>query len=171
MFKRLTTMKVIVHILMSLAVCTEVPAIYDFFFVYGHGYSQFDCLTEVLLVRSTLKPPTVWQLGKYRLRRGRRLLLSSRRAQEHIRTVCFCLEAEKGCSEKVKRSSNTENIFTTLKIFSTQRKRYEKTHILHAGCFFIVENYRHVCQALRLIPNKALNTVAIESRYNFFRFG
>jgi hypothetical protein len=57
-------MKVIVHILMSLAVCTGVPRVCDFVFVYGHDYSKFDYLTKVLLVCLTLKPPTIWQLGK-----------------------------------------------------------------------------------------------------------
>jgi hypothetical protein len=67
MFKRLKEMKVMVHILTSLAVCTGIPAICNFVFVYGHGYSQFDCLTEILLVCPTLKPPTIWQLGKNNL--------------------------------------------------------------------------------------------------------
>jgi hypothetical protein len=84
-------MKVIVHILMSLAVCIGVPMICYLGFVYGHDYSKFGYLTKVLLVCLTLQPPTIWQLRKYRLRRWRQSLLSSRRAQEHINIQLFCL--------------------------------------------------------------------------------
>jgi hypothetical protein len=91
MFKRLKVMKVIVHILTNLAICMDVPMICDFVFVYSHGYSKFGCLTKVLLVCLTLKQPTIWQLRKYRLKRLRQSLLSSRRAQEHINIQLFCL--------------------------------------------------------------------------------
>jgi hypothetical protein len=35
-------MKVIVHILTNLAICMDVPIIYNFVFVYSHSYSKFD---------------------------------------------------------------------------------------------------------------------------------
>jgi hypothetical protein len=49
---------------MNLAICMNVPMICDFIFVYSNGNSKFDCLANVLLVCSTLKQPTIWQLGK-----------------------------------------------------------------------------------------------------------
>jgi hypothetical protein len=104
MFKRLKEMKVIVHILTSLAVCTGIPAVCDFVFVYVHAYSKFDCLTEVLLVCPTLKPPTIWQLGKYRLRRGRRLLLFfSSGARTYNKDRLFLSRSRKRLFREVKK--------------------------------------------------------------------
>jgi hypothetical protein len=58
-------MKVIQRILRNLRLCTGVPALCDFIFMYGHGYSKFACLTKILFACITLKPPTVWrQVGK-----------------------------------------------------------------------------------------------------------
>jgi hypothetical protein len=110
-------------ILKILKLCTGVSTLCDFIFAYGHGYPQFGCLTEVLLGCITLKPPTVWQLRKYRLRRRRRLLLSSRQAQEHNKDRLFLSQNRRGCSEKVKRSSNTENIFNNFgNVFSLEKE-------------------------------------------------
>jgi hypothetical protein len=74
-------MKIIQYIFRILALCAGISALCSFIPARAHGYPKFICLTNVLPVCPTLKPPTVWQLGKYRLRRGRRSLLSSRKAQ------------------------------------------------------------------------------------------
>jgi hypothetical protein len=87
-------MKMIQRILKILRLCTGVPALCDFIFVYGHGYSKFACLTKVLLACITLKPPTVWQLGKNNLDSLRRLpfmLGADAGTQNHPINICFCL--------------------------------------------------------------------------------
>jgi hypothetical protein len=117
MFKRLKVMKVIVHILTNLAICMNIPMICDFDFVYCHGYYKFGCLTKVLLVCLILKPPTIWQLRKYRLRRWRKSLLSSRMAQEHIRVYLFSQ-----LFEKIIRSSDIVNCSVFWTIFKIEEK-------------------------------------------------
>jgi hypothetical protein len=78
-------MKVINYISKALSLCTECPALCEIAFVSGYNCSESRCSTFVEPDCFTINPPTVWQLGKYRLRCRRRLLLSSRQAQEHIK--------------------------------------------------------------------------------------
>jgi hypothetical protein len=72
-------MKVINYISKALAFCTGFPALCEVIFVRGYNCLDSECLMFVEFdYLTSLNPPTVWQLRKYRLRRLRRLLLSSR---------------------------------------------------------------------------------------------
>jgi hypothetical protein len=70
-------MKIIQYIFRILTLCAGVPALCSFVPACAHGYPKFICLTNVLLVCPTLKPPTIWQLGKNNLDRLGNLSVAS----------------------------------------------------------------------------------------------
>jgi hypothetical protein len=111
MVKRIK-MKIIQYILRILALCAGISALCSFIPVYAHAYPKFICLTNVLLVCPTLKPPSIWQLGKYRLRRGRRSLLSSRRAQRTHKDPTVLSLSRKWLFREDKKKQATLRIFS-----------------------------------------------------------